>query len=225
MSKENLKIVADYIEQVINQQNLERFSDFCSEDCITHSQPYVGIGVNFDDSSKKKLIVFEIAPGGPAEGHLQIGDELVRVQIGEKTWTTYDELIKNDWAHGVDGTELTLSVRRHGDLIPVQFKRGRIGDFEFKLSTLLKTAIPYLQKNWPDLRMEIKEIFSNGDMVACYAINSGTNLEYNHSAIWAEIDIFRLKDGKIVETWSIENSYAEMMQLGYQFVEPARVSD
>jgi predicted SnoaL-like aldol condensation-catalyzing enzyme len=53
-------------------------------------------------------------------------------------------------------------------------------------------------------------------------VNHGTNLEYNRSATWGEIDIFKLKDGRIAEIWSVENTYSELKQLGYEIAEPIR---
>jgi predicted ester cyclase len=222
MSNENTKTVEGYIEQVLNQKQLDRLFDFCSEDCVVHTSPYVGLGVNFDDTSGEKLILTHIAPHGPADGHLQLGDELIRVRHEEKTWESFDALRKGLWAQGSVGTEIFLTVRRHGSLITLPLKRTQIDQFDIKLSEFYETLMPYLQQYWPNLKMDIKEIFGDGDRVACYVVNHGTNLEYNRSATWGEIDIFKLKDGRIAEIWSVENTYSELKQLGYEIAEPIR---
>jgi len=222
MAQTNIQIVEGYIEQVINQRRLERLHDFCSEGCVSHAPPYVGMGGNFDDTSGEKLILTQIAPNGPMDGHLQIGDELIRVKHGDKTWETFDELRKGFWARGLAGTEICVTVRRRGNILSIPLTLGEVKQFDIKVSDVCKTAIPYMQKYWPDLKTEIKEIFGNGDMVACYAVNYGTNTEYNRSAIWDELDMFRLKDGRITEIWAVENSFEELSQLGYQITEPVR---
>jgi len=220
MSQANIKIVEEYIEQVINQRRLERLSDFCSEDCVSHAPPYVGLGVDFDDTSEEHLILQQIAPNGPADGHLQIGDELIRVKNGDRTWETFDELRKGLWARGLVDTEICVTVRRHGNLLSIPLSLRQVDQFDRKMTDIFKTLVPYMQKYWPDLKMEIREIFGNGEMVACYVVNHGTNTEYNRSAIWDEMDMYKLKDGKIIEIWSVENNLEELHQLGYQVTEP-----
>jgi len=222
MSQANIRIVEEYIEQIINQRRLERLSEFCSEDCVSHAPPYVGLGVDFDDTSEEHLILQQIAPNGPANGRLQIGDELVRVKHGDRNWETFDELRKGLWARGLVGTEICVTVRRHGNLLSIPITLRQVDQFDLKVSDVFKTAIPYMQKYWPDLKMDIKKIFGNGDMVACYSVNHGTNTEYNRSAVWDEMDIFKFKGGKIVEIWSVENNLEELHQLGYQVTEPVR---
>jgi len=222
MSKTNIKVVEDYIEQVINQKKLERLPDFCSEDCVSHAPPYVGLGGNFDDSSGEKLVLTQIAPNSPMDGQLQIGDELIRVKNGDRIWETFDELRKGLWARGLAGTEICVTVHRHGNTISIPLNLEQIDNFDLNMHEFFKIVIPYLQQYWTDLKMEIKEIFGAGDMVACYAINHGTNTEYSRSAIWGEMNIFKLKDGKITEIWSVENTFEELQQLGYQVTEPIR---
>ena len=222
MSKENIKIVDEYIDQVLNKKQLERLSDFCSEDCVSHTAPYVGLGGNFDDSSGEKLILTQIAPNGPMDGHLQIGDELIRIKKGDQIWETFDDLRKGFWARGLVGTEICVTVHRHGNTISIPLHLEQIDNFDINIHEFFEMVIPYLQKYWPDFKMEIKEIFGAGNMVACYAVNQGTNTDYNRSAVWGEMDIFKLKDGKIIEIWSVENTFEELQQLGYQVTEPIR---
>jgi predicted ester cyclase len=222
MSETNIKIVEEYVEQIINKRQFERLSEFCSDDCVLHNSPYVGLGINFDDSSGEHIILTHMAPDGPAAQHLQIGDELVRAKEGDHIWETFDDLRRGLWAHGIVDTELCLTVRRHGNLLSIPLTRARIEDFDIKVSDVFNSANPYWEKYWPDLRMTIKQILGSGDTITCLAVNSGTNLEYGRSAIWGEIDIFKLHNGKITEIWGIEDTYSEFKQLGYQITEPVR---
>lgn len=222
MSKTNVKVVEGFIDQIVNQRRFERLAEFCTEDCVLLASPYVGLGVNFDDSSGEKLILRDIAPNGPADGPLQPGDELIRVQDGEHIWETFDELRKGFWAHGVVDTEIHLTVRRRDAIFTIPIQRTRINVFDLKLSDIFSNQNSFWEKYWPDTKTEIRKIFGTGDMVACYAVNSGTNLEYGRSAVWGEIDIFKLRDGKISEVLFAEDYYSQLKQLGFQIIEPVR---
>jgi predicted ester cyclase len=159
-------------------------------------------------------------PNSPAAGILQVKDEIVRAVDAEKTWETFQDLKSGLWGNGVMGTSVTVTVKRDGKLLEIPLKRGRIEGYDMKLSTSIEMSRDYILKYWPDIHAEIKMIIGEGDLVAIYMINSGTNLEYHHSAVWDETDIFRLKDEKIIEMWGVENSYASMKQLGYQILPP-----
>jgi hypothetical protein len=182
----------------------------------------VGIGLDFDDTTGTSLILYQIAPNGPAAGLLKIGDELVRVKDDTRSWESFHDLRSGLWGQGLEGTEVAMTVRRNGQLLTFHLKRERIESFDLKFSDMMKNFIPEMQKNWPDLKSEIKIIFGADDMVSCYMVNSGTNLEFGRSAIWGEMDLFRLENGRITETWMVENSFSELKQLGYQITEPIR---
>ena len=219
----NIEVVKGYIEEIVNQKRFERLSAFCSDDCVLHSPPYVGLGLNADDSSGEHVILTHIAPHGPAAAHLQIGDELIRIHDNERAWETFEEIKNGLWGQGVVGSELTVTVRRHGNMLTIPLTRTIVDEFDMKLSEVWEVAAPYFRKNWPDLHVEIKQIFAADDMVTCYAVNNGTNLEYGRTAVWGEIDIFKFRNGKISEVWSVENTFSELKQLGFQVNEPVRV--
>jgi hypothetical protein len=222
MSQTNINIVEEYIEYILNQRQVERIFEFCSKDCILHTTPYVGLGVNFDDTSGDRLILTQVAPNGPADGHLHPGDELIRVKNGDRNWETFEELRKGLWSRGLVDTEICLTLRRHGNITTIPLRLGTVNDFNLKVTEFYRMAIPYLQQYWPDLKMDVKDIFGAGNKVACYAVNHGINTEYNRSAVWGEMDIFKLKDGRITDIWAVENTFEEFEQLGYQITEPAR---
>jgi hypothetical protein len=221
MSKTNSQIVKEYIEIVCNNKQFDRVFEYCSQDCITHAAPYVGLGFNTDDRSGDRVILTEIAPNSPAAGKLQTNDEIVRVVDAENSWETFQTIKSGMWGQGVSGTSLTLTINRNGKRMEVPLKRGRVEGFNIKISSLTEIWRDYFLKYWPDLIGEIKMLIEDGDLVACYLINSGTNLEYHHSAVWDECDFFRLKDGKITEIWALENTFVLFKQLGYQIREPA----
>jgi len=222
MPKSNVVIVKEYIETIINQRQFDRLPDFCTPDCVSHAAPYVGLGLTAEDTDGEHVILRSIVPNGPAHGHLHVGDELIRVKDGERTWEDFDELRKGLWGMGVVGTELIITVLRHGNLVTIPIERGRVDNFDINLSEFFNTNNPYWTRDWPDLHMEIQQIFESGDKVICYAINSGTHMEYDRSAIWGEIDIFKLMDDKITDIWAVEDSFSELKQLGYQILEPVR---
>jgi len=220
MSKTNVQIVEEYLEEVLNHKHFDRVFDYCAEDCVFHSPPYVGFGLNFDDRSGDKVVLLDIAPSGPAAGNLQVGDELVRVTDGAKTWETFKDLKSGLWGQGVAGTPITFTVNRAGRLMDIPLKRGRVDGFDLVLSTYIDVWRDGTLRDWPDLSVEIKLIFGEGDQVACYSIDSGMNQEWHRSAVWSELGIYRLKDGKIVEMWGVEDTSSQMRQLGYQIREP-----
>jgi predicted SnoaL-like aldol condensation-catalyzing enzyme len=221
MNKTNTQIVREYIEEVYNNKHFDRVFDYCSQDCIIHNPPYVGLGINFDDRSGKHIILTEIAPNSPAAGILKPKDELIRVKDTEKTWETFKDLKSGMWGQGVLDTSTTVTVKRAGKLLEIPLKRGRVEGFNLKLSTNTEIWRDYILKFMPDGKTEIKLTCAEGDLVAFYAIDSGTNLEYHHSAVWDECGVFRLKDGKIIEMWGVENGFVQMKQMGYQIIPPA----
>lgn len=222
MTKNNVQFVKEYIEQIINQRRFDRLTDFCTEECVLHATPYVGLGVDFDDTLGEKLILTHMAPGGPAAAHLQIGDELLRVQDGDHIWETFDDLKKGLWARGLPNSEIILTVCRHGNVLTIPLRRERIEHFDMKVSEIFTNANSYWEKFWPEIKVEIREIFGSDDKVACYAINTGIHREYGGPAIWGELDILKFKDGRINEIWSIEDMYSQRCQLGYRILEPER---
>lgn len=59
--------------------------------------------------------------------------------------------------------------------------------------------VKYYTQTYPDLRMEIKRLIAEGDLVVVH--NHHTRYQGDRGV--AVIDIFRLEDGKIVEHWDV----------------------
>ena len=90
-----------------------------------------------------------------------------------------------------------------------------------------KQRIPMLRTAFPDMKMDIINIFANGDRVAINwtfnATNLGTfqNLQASVKPVNLScITIFRCKDGRIAEMWSKWDELDFVQQLGYRLVTP-----
>jgi predicted ester cyclase len=222
MTKSNVKIVREYIEEVTNHKNFDAVFEYCDKNCVIHLQPFVGVGIMSDDSSGHQVLITKVVPNGPAHGHLHPGDELIRVHTDLNSWEAFDQLRSGLWGHGVPGTQITFTVRREGHIITIPLISGRVEGSTIKLADEIEMWRTNTQKYWPDLKAHIELIFGDGDLVSCYCINHGTNQEYHRTAVWNEVDIFRLKDGRITDIWGVEDSYECLRQLGYQISEPVK---
>ena len=85
----------------------------------------------------------------------------------------------------------------------------------------LKAAVAMLRGAFPDLRVQIENLISEGDKVALRDTISGTHLgsfagipPTGEQVEVARIAIFRVVDGKIVEHWANTDMLGLMRQLG-----------
>ncbi len=76
--------------------------------------------------------------------------------------------------------------------------------------------------SFPDVHMGIRELIAEGDTVighfACSATHTGTWLGHEptgrrFTAI-AEVGVYRFRDGKIVDSWMLEDNLERLIQLG-----------
>ncbi len=219
MFKTNKETVQGYYEELTNKKLFDRYDDYYTEDSVYHNPPYVGLGVSNDDSSGDKVIIFEVAKGCPADGHLLPGDQLLRVADGNNVWETYKEL-REPWGQGIVGTTISIRVLRDGQTLDLQLTRGIVQGFDQRALDFKERFRYYLTKVWPDQKVTIKHLIEEGDLVVAHCLCSGTNVEYNRQAIWEFIEILRIKDGKILESWNVEDAHSEMRQLGYKILPP-----
>lgn len=222
MTKTNIQIVQEFYEQVINRRQFDQIYDYYSPQCVLHNSPFIGFGLNFDDRDDDHLMIFDVAPNGPAYGKILPGDELIRVKGEHKVWDEPGLLRQNLWSLGLAGDLVTFTVRRKNELIDIPVVRGRVGAWDIHLSTMVDIWFDDLQKNWQDMKSEVTLIFGQDDLVACFVTNNGTNSKYHRTAIWGECNIFRLSDGKIVESWGMEDGVMQLKQLGYKIAEPEK---
>jgi hypothetical protein len=187
-----------------------------------HIAPYVGLGLTTDEVAGNQVFLLDVAPHGPAFGKLMPGDILIRIQDDIRTWETFEELKTGLWGQGVPGTHLTATVRRNGELLTIPLIRSRVEGWELRLEKVVNMWRDDVLKNWPDLHTSIEMLIGSDDLVTCYCIVSGTNQEYHRAATWSECSVYRIRNGKIVETWGVEDTFSQMKQLGYRITEPVK---
>ena len=113
MGQTNINIIHGYFEEVINQKHLDRIPTYFSQNFTEHGSPYVGLGLMIDDTSGDGVTIMHVVPGGPADGKLKPGDEILLAYDGDNTWKTYEELRQGGvWGQGEIGTCITVKVRR-----------------------------------------------------------------------------------------------------------------
>ena len=85
----------------------------------------------------------------------------------------------------------------------------------------LKQLITALRTGFPDLRVAVNEVISQGDKVVARATFSGThkgtfmNIPPTGKRVsWEGIDIVRYSGGKTVEHWGLTDSLGLLTQLG-----------
>jgi predicted SnoaL-like aldol condensation-catalyzing enzyme len=219
MTQTNSDILRSFIDEVTNQKHLNLIPKYLSKKYIAHGTPYVGVGCKSDDKSGDKIIIDGIFPDSPAEGKLMVGDEILRVFDGERTWKTFEELREGLWGHGVIGTPVTVWVRRDNVEQEITIVRGLVKAAEFSYQDVETGSREWI-KEWPDLTTHLVNVIEAGDLVAYNAQNQGHNTRYGRSAVWAECGMVRVKDGKITDWWSVEDIYTQFKQLGYSIHEP-----
>ncbi len=104
MTQTNSSILRGYFDEVVNQIHLQKYLDletkYFSEKFIGHVPLYVSMGIMTDASSGVKVIIQSVNPGSPAKGKVMVGDEILRVFDGKRTWRTFDELREGVWSQG-----------------------------------------------------------------------------------------------------------------------------
>ena len=90
-AKANTAIIHEVLEQVVNQKRIDAWDQFFSPDYIARGAPSIGLGFSRDTSGNKHTITATI-PGGPAEGKLQVGDELLWIEDERQRWESYEDI-------------------------------------------------------------------------------------------------------------------------------------
>ena len=210
----NVEIIQETIEQVVNQKKIELWDQFFSEDYIAHGAPNIGMGFSRDSSGKKHLINY-IFPDSPADGKLQVGDELLWVEDAHHRWETYEEI-----PEGLKGKSYRIGVRRGEKTFEVELIRDYFKGFETNNDQAKADMGDFMTNQFPDLMATIKLILSDGDLVVSLLEYRGTHAKYEREAVWREAWFARLADGKIVESWPIMDLDAYFRHLGYKLVPP-----
>ncbi|MFC2108234.1 ester cyclase [Candidatus Bipolaricaulota bacterium] len=216
--KSNVEIIQDVLEQVVNQKRIDAWDKYFSQDYIARGAPFVGMGFS-RDSSGDKHIINAITPGSPAEGKLQVGDELLWAEDERQRWATHEDI-----SQGVQryrGSKLKVCVRRGKQTLEYELTRGLIQGFDTDNDRAKSEMQDFMTREIPDLRVEIKLTLADGDMVVCLMEYRGTHASFKREAIWREAWFVRLSEGKIVESWPLPDIDAYCRQLGYQITPPS----
>ena len=122
----------------------------------------------------------------------------------------YDQ-VWNEGNVGVTSEVFAEDYVRH-DLRPTQALPGPAG--QAAIATAFRAA-------FPDLRMELDLILAEGDLVAARWTTEGTNtgrwgaqLATGEWARFSGVNIFRIRDGRVVELWNHRDDLGLMQQLG-----------
>ncbi|MFC2079313.1 ester cyclase [Candidatus Bipolaricaulota bacterium] len=216
--KSNVEIIQDVLEKVVNQKRIDAWDKYFSQDYIARGAPFVGMGFS-RDSSGDKHIINAITPGGPAEGKLQVGDELLWAEDERQRWATYEDISQG--VQSYRGSKLKVCVRRGKQTLEYELTQGLIRGFDTDNDRAKSEMQDFMAREIPDLRVEIKLTVADGDMVVCLMEYRGTHASFKREAIWREAWFVRLSEGKIVESWPLPDIAAYCRQLGYQSTPPS----
>lgn len=220
MSAQIRTVINKLYNDLINERRFELWDEIFHPDCISHTHPYVGVGIMHDESQGDKVLIKAVAAESPAEGKLQPEDEIIKVQDGEQIWHGFDEVRTGVWGLGIPGTSLTISVKRDEEILDIPITRGMVKSFDNLLSTFQEPMKYYYEQECPDYKIEINQIIIEGEMAAVYFTCSGTNITYQRFAFYPGVELYRFDKGKIIENWSIYDNLSEMKQVGYQVLPP-----
>jgi len=122
--KSNASIVRDVLEEVVNQKRIDAWDRYFSPDYVARSAPFIGMGFSRDTCGGKQ-VVNAISSGSPAEGKLQVGDDIIWVEDERRRWATHEEMEKGFLVYR--GNRLRLGVRRGQETVEVELTRGSCG--------------------------------------------------------------------------------------------------
>jgi predicted ester cyclase len=96
-----------------------------------------------------------------------------------------------------------------------------------ELAVEAREWISPFRASFPDTLMEVVELVAEGDTVVgrftCSATHTGEWLGYPPTGrrfeLVDEVSIYRFRDGRIVETWGIEDNLDRLEQLGLRFAQ------
>jgi predicted ester cyclase len=91
-----------------------------------------------------------------------------------------------------------------------------------ELAPAAKRWITPFRASFPDVHMEVIELIAEGDKVVgrftCSATHTGAWLDHAPTGRRFErvdeVSIFRLRDGRIIQVWSLEDTLGRLQQLG-----------
>ncbi|MEN8242852.1 MAG: ester cyclase [Chloroflexota bacterium] len=216
--KTNREIIEEVISEVVNQKQLERYPQFVSEEYFSRGDAFIGLGFSAQPESDTLRLQF-IAPGSPAEGVLEVGDELLWAAAGEQRWSTAEE-ISQGFIGSFRGEAYRVGVRRGEQSLEFELSRGLVPGYDTPREQARANLEEFITEEFPDLRAEIRQIVADGEMVVALLEYRGTHAGQGCEAIWQEAWFVRFADGKIIEDWTVFNGSNYFRQLGYRMVPP-----
>src|SRR4051812_45556150 len=85
----------------------------------------------------------------------------------------------------------------------------------------IRGGIAMLRRSFPDLRVEVLDLVAEGDRVAAFLLFSATNQGHyrrggatNRHGSMRAFFIWRVADGRLVESWGVADHFALLQQLG-----------
>ena len=212
MEKTNKQIVQEFFDEIFNRGHYEKVDELFSQNCPSVFMPHIGLGFQ-GDISQDKLIVEYVIPGGPSEGKLMVGDEIVCVEEAGQVHDTFDGLRDAVWGLGPLGIKTQVRVKRDGKLIDLELMADRIS----------WTTLPYtleqqkrdflsLPKEWKDIDFKTYSMVEEGNQVVATVSISATNLHFNRQVVWGFIWFFELAVGKITSFWGLSDSIVYLRQ-------------
>jgi steroid delta-isomerase-like uncharacterized protein len=85
----------------------------------------------------------------------------------------------------------------------------------------VKRFFAMLRSAFPDLRMEVREVLADGDLVSARVIATGTHrgdfMGMSSSGSHIEVQVFdmvRIRDGQVTEHWGLMDAMSMMQQIG-----------
>ncbi len=214
--KSNVEIIQDVIEQIVNQKKIDKWDYFFSPEYIAHGAPFIGMGFSRERSGDKHIVNM-VFSGSPADGKLQVGDELEWIEDDHRRWETYEEI-----EQGLRGRKYVVGVRREAQTLEYELTRELIQGFDTHNDQAKSEMQTFMTKEFPDLQAIIEQIIADGDMVVSLLVYHGTHAKFKREIVWREAWFARLSEGKIVESWPIIDEYAYFRHLGFKLVPPSR---
>ncbi|MBN2044923.1 MAG: ester cyclase [Anaerolineales bacterium] len=213
--KSHIEIIQETIEQIVNQKKIDKWDQFFSPEYIARGAPFIGMGFSRDTSENKHILNY-VFPGSPADGELQVGDELLWVEDQYQRWSSFEGI-----KQGLQGRKYKLGILRGDQTHEYELTRDLFNGFDTPTDQA-KSDMREFMTDFPDLKATIKLILSDGDMVVSLLEYRGTHAKFEREAVWREAWFVRFFEGKIMESWPIIDTSSFFRHLGYKMIPPEK---
>ena len=214
--KSNVEIIQETIEMIVNQKKIDLWDQYFSQDYVSRGAPFIGMGFS-RNTSEKKHIVDMVFSSSPADGKLQVGDEIIWVEDEHQRWASYEEINQ-----GLQGNKYRVGVRRGDQTLEYDIARDLVKGYDTPTDQAKSEMRAFMTQQFPDLKASIRLILADGDMVVSLLEYRGIHAEFEREAVWREAWFVRLADGKIIEGWPIIDESSFFRHLGYQLIPPSK---